>query len=212
STLAEERQAFLNDLAAMNAVEKNKRRLVIQWIGANDLITVNETPSMEAADKAVIASLENIKVLIANGCKDFRIGNLPDLSLTPRFHLSPADEKLNVRLVEEYFNRQLKMGMEELQKLYPDCNIKVIDVNTKFKGFINGLQAGGEKAKDFKKYIDLEYKIISTEDLPSVAEKNKFYVKYNAKLSYLDYVVLDPCGQIQKSFISISDLENDADL
>ena len=33
--------------------DKAKKRLFVQWIGANDLITVNE-PSMDAADKAVV--------------------------------------------------------------------------------------------------------------------------------------------------------------
>lgn len=207
SRLADERQDFLKDLSEMTPEEKNKRRLVIQWIGANDLITVNEEPLIVAADRAVEASLENIKILIANGCRDFRIGSLPDLSLTPRYQArdKTEDDRLNARLTSEYINRQLEMGIEELQKLYPHCNIKLIDVNSKFKNFINGIREGGEAAERYKKYIDKEYKILADYEGVKEVKKNEFYISFDED-NNLDYAVLDPCDQLRVGYITPEDL------
>lgn len=204
STLADERKMFLEDLPGILAEKKTP--LVVQWIGANDLITVNEAPSMLEADNVVIAALENIKELIKNGCTDFRLGSLPDLSLTPRYQdkSKTDEERTNARLCSEYQNRQLEMGVKELQKMYPHCNIKVIDVNEKYKAIINALKEGGEAAKPYKKYINKEYSVKQVTDVElqnleqnlADVKPNQFYAAFDDDYA-LSYAVLDPCGQPQ---------------
>ena len=61
------------------------KTLVIEWSGANDLITVNLHPNIKTAQRAVNARIENIEKLIEQGYQHFVLINLSDLSLTPRY-------------------------------------------------------------------------------------------------------------------------------
>lgn len=198
STLADQRKLHLDDHASQKLIKRNKK-LNVTWIGANDLITVNELPSMLEADNAVDDIFLHIKELIENGDKHFKLGNLPDLSLTPRYQAKSPEEQKNASLCTEYFNRKLAMAAAELQKMYPDCNIDVIDVNSKYKDIINGLRAGGVNAEPYKKYINKEYQLQKVDVLPSAEEvredsaTNRIYSYFDDNYNFC-YVVIDPCG------------------
>jgi hypothetical protein len=124
--------------------EAKKKTLVIEWSGANDLITVNEKPTQEAAYKAVNARIEHIEKMVAQGYCHFVLFNLPDLSLTPRFQNGHSrktaqenqQERDEAAEVVTYFNQLLQDRIDVLQKqwqtLFPECSVHLYDINTLF--------------------------------------------------------------------------------
>lgn len=133
STLDGKRRLLMEDdkVRLVNA-EHKKESLIIEWSGANDLITVNEKPTYEAADKAVQARLHNVEELIKNGYQNYVLFSLPDLSLTPRFQSRSVQEQNEAHEISMYFNQKLNEGMQQLQVRYPTCNLDVYDVNKTF--------------------------------------------------------------------------------
>lgn len=129
--LATKRKQLLTDdfKYKVSALEKAET-LVTEWTGANDLITVNDKPSKEAADEAVNARIANIEALINSGYRNFVLMNLPDLGLTPRYQGKTAEERANATLCATYFNTQLAEKAKKLQKKYQDKDlfIDVFDV------------------------------------------------------------------------------------
>lgn len=107
--------------------------LVIEWSGANDLITVNKEPSLLAVDKAIAARINNIKKMIEHGYYNFLLFNLPNLALTPRFKAKSQQEADRAQWCCEYFNKRLQSACNNLYQDYPFCSIRVFDINTKFK-------------------------------------------------------------------------------
>jgi lysophospholipase L1-like esterase len=117
-------------------VEKTKK-LIIEWTGANDLITINDKPTYEAADIAVHERIKNIKKLAKEGYQNFLLMNLPDLALTPRYcaenNTDDPERTKNARKVTEYFNDKLKEEVMDLQRQYPACKMDVFNTAKKFK-------------------------------------------------------------------------------
>lgn len=133
SNLDEKRQALLDDDEKYNISQAEKEEtLLIEWSGANDLITVNDKPTMEEANKAIAARIDNIEKLIAQGYRNIVLFNLPDLSLTPRYARKGGEEQKNAHLISVYFNKQLAKKCEELKdkyaKLNPPVFLDVFDV------------------------------------------------------------------------------------
>ncbi|MGC1182335.1 SGNH/GDSL hydrolase family protein [Legionella sp.] len=120
----------------IDAIEKYET-LVVEWSGANDLLTVNKKPSLMAANNAVNSRIENLEILIKNGYRNFVLFNLPDLSLTPRYQVKSKEEQEVARQCSIYFNEQLANKMQQLQKKYQNLNLPVrlsiFDVNSHFK-------------------------------------------------------------------------------
>lgn len=134
STLAEMRQAIF-DYDEKNKISYGQKEetLVIEWSGANDLVTVNAEPSIEEADKAIIARMDNIKKLIAKGYRNFMLVNLPNLSLTPRYQEKSLAEQENAQKCTVYFNEQLAKACTQLTAEYPHCSFDPFDINTLFE-------------------------------------------------------------------------------
>ncbi len=135
SNLGAKRQSLLDDDKKYKITQAEKvDTLIVEWSGANDLITVNEKPTMKEADRAVDARIENIEKLIAQGYRQFVLFNLPDLSLTPRYARKGGDEQKNARLLSLYFNEQLAKRCQHLKekyvKLNPPIFLDVFDVCT----------------------------------------------------------------------------------
>lgn len=134
STLEEQRKALLAHLAIEEYTEAEKAtKLVIEWSGANDLITVDVKPTKIEAKLAVEARIQNVKEMFKNGYRHIVLFNLPDLSLTPRFQRMSEPNKTNAHEVSEYFNVLLLEQAENLQReyqiQYPGCTIEVFDVS-----------------------------------------------------------------------------------
>lgn len=141
ATLGSKREQLLADDKKYNISNLEKAEtLVVEWSGANDLITANERPSHDAADKAVRERINNIEQLINNGYRNFVLFNLPDLSLIPRYQRQSKDEQINASECTDYFNRQLQEKSLELIKKYQDSvpiNLSVFDVHTEFNKIYN---------------------------------------------------------------------------
>lgn len=137
STLAEKRKLLLAyDEAHKVSAKQKEETLVIEWSGANDLITVNVSPTTLEVDRAVAERVLNIETLIKNGYRNFVLFNMPNLSLTPRFQNMPGpqgeSERANAEKCSLYFNEQLKQACDKLQATYPDCSVDLFDVNAVF--------------------------------------------------------------------------------
>ncbi|MFC7780384.1 SGNH/GDSL hydrolase family protein [Legionella taurinensis] len=135
SNLGAKRQSLLDDDEKYTITQAEKEdTLIVEWSGANDLITVNEKPTMEEADRAVDARIDNVEKLIAQGYRNFVLFNLPDLSLTPRYARKGGDEQKNARLLSLYFNKQLDKRCQQLKEKYAKLNppifLDVFDVCT----------------------------------------------------------------------------------
>ncbi|CDZ77926.1 Phosphatidylcholine-sterol acyltransferase precursor [Legionella massiliensis] len=107
--------------------------LIVEWSGANDLITVNAEPSMLEVDRAIRSRITHAEQLIKSGYRNFVLFNLPDLSLCPHFQSLSAAERSNAHQCTEYFNAELARACRELNETYPHCSIDVFDVNSVFK-------------------------------------------------------------------------------
>ncbi|WP_242602185.1 SGNH/GDSL hydrolase family protein [Legionella nagasakiensis] len=133
SALADMRKKILQyDKEHHISYQQKAETLVVEWSGANDLVTVNAKPSIEEVDKAIAARIQNVKKLMAAGYRHFVLFNLPDLSLTPRFQAKSEKEREEARRCSLYFNTQLQNACEQLNRDYPYCVVDVFDVNTEF--------------------------------------------------------------------------------
>lgn len=142
STLDEKRKLLLQDDKARDTSQDHKdKSLIIEWSGANDLITVNENLSEGVADKAVKARIRNLEKLIKSGYTNFALFNLPDLSLTPRYKKKSLEEQAEAHRISTYFNNQLNVAVEnlkiKLREENKDCSIDVFDVNKTFTKLYN---------------------------------------------------------------------------
>ncbi|TAL60319.1 MAG: phospholipase [Legionella sp.] len=138
-------QLFSDDKKYHVSHAEKAETLVIEWSGANDLMTVNSEPNTEAVDKAVADRLKNIEQLVAHGYRNLVLFNLPDLSLTPRFKAKSAAEQKLAAIYSTYFNQQLalkaKALQEEFKKQHIEINLSVFDVH----GLFNQVYANPEK-------------------------------------------------------------------
>nr|HAT8712689.1 hypothetical protein [Legionella jordanis] len=134
STLEGKRQLLLEDDKARGITQDHRdETLITEWSGANDLITVNNRPSKEEAERAVKARLDNVEQLIKVGYCHFVLFDLPDLSLTPRFQKMEQSEQNNAHVVCLYFNELLNQGVARLRKAYSYCDIDVFNASGIFK-------------------------------------------------------------------------------
>jgi len=121
-----------DDKKANITVEERSGALVIEWSGANDLVTANVRPEKKACDMAIKDRIKNMRKLIEKGYRNFVIFNMPDLSLTPRYQNKNIAEQDNARSNSQYFNEQLQAECNMLQLQHPECQIDVFDVYTRF--------------------------------------------------------------------------------
>jgi len=118
-TLHRMRREALRDDQFMNFEEKEKKNtLVIEWSGANDLITINNTPTKHAAERAVTARMEHVNAMMQQGYCHFVLFNLPDLSLTPRYQNGNADLRELAHASVLHFNQRLSDEITKLQHRY----------------------------------------------------------------------------------------------
>jgi len=130
----EEKRALLLKEDKKYAVSKHEKAetLVVEWSGANDLITVNEEPTYREADNAVSARIANVEQLIQKGYRNFVLFNLPNLALTPRYQAKNKAQQDNAAASSKYFNQQLAAKCQELNEKY-GANLSVFDVSGLFE-------------------------------------------------------------------------------
>lgn len=134
ANLKQQRKQLFADDRRYGVTRKEKEEtLVVDLSGANDLITVNDKPTKEIADKAIKARIENLRDLIDKGYRTFVLINLPDFSLTPRFQNFSKEERDNAHEVTEYFNAKLAEEVGQLKAEYrDDYFFDVFDINEIF--------------------------------------------------------------------------------
>lgn len=126
-------QLFLYDKNKKISPEQKAATLVMECSGANDLVTVNARPSLAAADRAIVARMDNVKKLIAAGYRNFVLFNIPNLALTPRFKALSKEEQDNAQKCSYYLSAQLVKACEQLTKDCPQCSIESFDINAMFE-------------------------------------------------------------------------------
>lgn len=132
-TLQSKREELVDyDIKHQITMERKLKTLIIEWSGANDLITVNEKPTKSEVDKAIKERMNNAKKLIEMGYRNFILINLPDLSLTPRYQLRSEKERRHAHKWSMYFNEQFELACEKLTKDHPNCFIELFDINKEF--------------------------------------------------------------------------------
>jgi len=138
ATLGQKRkQVFTDDIAQGITDEQKEKTLVVEWSGANDLITVNKRPSHAEAERAIAARIKNAEELIKHGYRHFVLFNLPDLGLTPRYQNKGGEELANATECSQYFNRRLQEECDKLRERlladHPEASFEVFDVSSTFK-------------------------------------------------------------------------------
>lgn len=160
ATLEKKREELLDDDKKYHITNLEKAgTLVVEWSGANDLLTVNERPTYQAVDNAVNERIKNVEQLIQSGYRNFVLFNLPNLSLTPRFQAKSQDERDNAAECSEYFNKQLVARCKEINEKYKDSsislNLSVFDVHSQFEEvYKNPEKYGFDKEKLKTPYTD----------------------------------------------------------
>ncbi len=203
ATLGQKRnQVFTDDIAERITPEEKQKTLVVEWSGANDLITVNKRPSHAEVDKAIEGRIKNAKELIEHGYRHFVLFNLPNLGLTPRYQNKGLAEQKNADDCSVYFNTKFKQACLQLASKHPDCSIEVFDVaSTLDEVYHRPEQYGFDPLKQKQPYTtSKDFKITKThtspgagymfwDDVhPSMALQsilaNRFYEKYSKQYQF----------------------------
>ncbi len=133
STLAAKRKELLQyNLDHHVTLEEKEKTLIVEWTGANDLITVNAKPSKSEVDKAICARMKNVIELMKNGYSNFILFNQPDLALTPRFQAKSKKERRDASRWCKYFNKRLEVACAKLRKNNSHCVLEIFDVASEF--------------------------------------------------------------------------------
>jgi phospholipase/lecithinase/hemolysin len=182
STLTKKRKALLkHDNQIEISREQKKQTLVIEWSGANDLITANAKPSITEADMAINDRIENAEKLIQKGYRHFYLFDLPDLSLIPQFQNMPGitgeRARENAKKVSLYFNEKLKTTSAALQKKYQHIgtSIEVFDIGHLFTDIYNDA-------------------INQTHRYPCYFDKNKVQSSFTQSKDFIDKNGLSPAS------------------
>lgn len=143
------RERLFNDDDLIGTTQKIKAKtLVVEWSGANDLLTINSEPTVKAAEDAVTARINNVKEMIKKGYRHFALLTLPDLSLVPRYQAKSEHDQQIIRTVVKGFNERLIEEVKKLENAHSNCTFMVHDTNPLFKdAFNNPGKYGLDKAK-----------------------------------------------------------------
>ncbi|AFZ18126.1 SGNH/GDSL hydrolase family protein [Allocoleopsis franciscana] len=111
--------------------------LYVLWAGANDYLPTQSSFTPFTTPETTIGNLSfALSTLAALGAKNFLVANLPDLGSLPLTSTTPISDNLNnlVSLHNSSLNTTLNTFS---QAPGSDLNIKLLDVNSLFKGAIS---------------------------------------------------------------------------
>ena len=167
------RQLFRDDNYFSITQQQKQQTLVMEWSGANDLITVNTQPTIQEADNAIKERILNATELLKHGYQHIVLFNLPDLSKTPRYQGSNVNNQSREQLsnVVCYYNKMLENEVAKLNMQYPQYPIGIYNVFDKFNELIND----PEKYGFDKNLINTPYSTSQNEDNPKMADKYIFW-------------------------------------
>ncbi len=150
------RERLLKDDKRHPHLSRNKATtLVVEWSGANDLVTVSSRPTPSIARKAVKARIENVEALISHGYQHFVLFNLPDMALTPRFQTKQKKEVNYAHLSTRVFNQTLAAKVDELKIKYPKCQFHIFDTADELQDiYHHPEQYGFDRDKRTETFLD----------------------------------------------------------
>ena len=152
ATLANKREQLIQEQSEINQAEKDKT-LVIEWSGANDLISANTVLKKSDVEKAIEARMQNIRELYKSGYRQFILINLPDISMTPVYRNQKRDQAGTASQLTKHFNELLIVSCEALKDEMPGMTLDLVDINK----FLNKVFANPEKYGFDKEKIDKPY-------------------------------------------------------
>ena len=155
SNLSEKRSLLLeDDIKHKLNSEHKSHTLVLEWSGANDLITVNSEPNKTAIDYSIASRVRNLKELIKNGYRNFALFNLPDLSLTPYYHSKSKTLRDDAKTMSALYNQKLSEALLSVQREFQhSCQIEMFDVSDHFTTiYTNPSDYGFDNSKMQKYY------------------------------------------------------------
>ncbi|MCW8386444.1 SGNH/GDSL hydrolase family protein [Fluoribacter dumoffii] len=159
----EEKQKLLleDDKKYKISLQEKAETLIVEWSGANDLLTVNSEPTFPEVDDAVNARIANLESLIHQGYRNFVLLNLPDLSLTPRYQAKRKKEQEKAARCSAYFNEQLADKVQQVKEKYKGLNtplnLSIFDVSKPFEDMYSHCEEYGfEKDKLKSPFIESE--------------------------------------------------------
>lgn len=134
SNLSEKRSLLLeDDIKHKLDSEHKSHTLVLEWSGANDLITVNSEPNITAIHHSIASRVRNLKELIKHGYRNFSLFNLPDLSLTPYYQNKSKKLRDNAKTMSLLYNQKLSEALQDVQREFQhSCQIEIFDVREHF--------------------------------------------------------------------------------
>lgn len=158
--------------------DRKKETLIIEWTGANDLLTVNSTPTEEIVRTAVAARIANAKKLIEAGYQQFVLFNLPDLSLTPRYQNKTLAQREEMTRLCQLFNEELEKQSVELQDEMNakqvvnenKCRIQIFDIASEMQEIYKKCQKGA--LPQFKPAL-LNKPFVDSKDFPKNFDHTK---------------------------------------
>ena len=158
AVLANKREAIIKyDQEHGIGYEQKGKTLVVEWSGANDLITANKNPTKDEVDAAISARVKNVRKMVAQGYRHFVLFNLPNLGLSPRFQNKSQKKRKQAEDLTHYFNSELDKACAELCHEFPHCSIKSFDINTDFTEIYNNPEKYYfDRDKRHQAYIDSE--------------------------------------------------------
>lgn len=167
-------EAFRDDKDTGRTDEEKLKTLVIEWTGANDMITINNKPTEQAAELAIEARIKNLESMIEAGYRHFVFFNLPDLSLTPRYQNGKAKLREEAQTSVNHFNQRLERKLIELRAKHPECKLNLFDANALFvEAYNNPDQFGLHQDKKHDPF--LESRAFKDNDPDTTAEGYMFW-------------------------------------
>ncbi len=136
ATLGLKRKLLLAYDKSHELTSTHKREtLLVEWSGANDLMTVNAHPSKLEVEAAVRARINNIKSLHKEGYRHFMLVNMPDLALTPRYQHKSKVERQRAHDCSKLFNHRLKEEILTLRASdkHVGCSFEIFDAANVFR-------------------------------------------------------------------------------
>jgi thermolabile hemolysin len=169
---------FLEQKTTGNKLENPEKTLIMLWVGANDYVAkfdtkddmTNLVDNPETIKKggrwvarfSVRNILDQLRVLYIAGGRNFLVGNMPNMGITPgvvesknyvsrnmsererKYHLSTTMTK-----VSQYHNELLKEGLDKLRGEYPDAQFILFDAYRALQNIITGTGPDGEANFDW---------------------------------------------------------------
>lgn len=159
--------------------EQKASTLIIEWSGANDLITVNTKPTRHDVDMAIKSRIRNVELLIRAGYCNFTLFNLPDLALTPQYQAMSLSEQMKISQICMYFNDQLSRHLQSIRIKYPLVSVNIYDIHQDMNKIYNNPE---------------RYRLDPDKRRSSFVESTDFKVDKNGRSPSSGYLYWDKTG------------------